>query len=555
MADRDRVVAELETDVLVVGGGLAALRCAYEARRRGARVAIAVKGRLGRSGSSAMTSAGYSAVIDPSDSAQLHVDDTLLGGRGLNDARLVEIMAEEAPARREDLLALGGSMAVEHDGSLVVHPSGDHTIPRTAVAASFRGLDLTLPLAAAVEEAGCEIFERLMVLDVLRGDDGVLGAVGLRRGDEPGVVAIRAGSVVLATGGCGSLFAISSNPSDVTGDGYAIALRAGATLRDMEFVQFYPWRCIEPFDRGRMPIQPSTFKLGGQLLNSRGERFMESWDPEKLESAGRDVSARAIYDQIRQGLDVRGGVLLDISRLSDEQWRASNPRPAAWFESRGRDYRTTDLILSPEAHFFMGGVVVDEQGRSEVTGMFVVGETAGGVHGANRLDSNAIPETQVFGTRAGATAAAEPRAVSASDFDRSLRRWLDEHDELSPGTSAATEFAALRRELQAVAWRDLGIVREAHRLAGGLADVARLLAFVHQLRAADDAAQLERSELLDLLLVAACCLACALKRTESRGAHFRSDYPDRDDEHWGHAQAVHGHSVHELVVAPLSLTV
>jgi fumarate reductase (CoM/CoB) subunit A len=150
MADGDRVVAELETDVLVVGGGLAALRCAYEARLRGARVAIAVKGRLGRSGSSAMTSAGYSAVIDPSDSAQLHVEDTLAGGRGLNDARLVEIMAEEAPARRDDLLALGGSMALEHDGSLVVHPSGDHTIPRTAVAASFRGLDLTLPLAAAV---------------------------------------------------------------------------------------------------------------------------------------------------------------------------------------------------------------------------------------------------------------------------------------------------------------------------------------------------------------------------------------------------------------------
>jgi fumarate reductase (CoM/CoB) subunit A len=290
-------------------------------------------------------------------------------------------------------------------------------------------------------------------------------------------------------------------------------------------------------------------------LNSRGERFMEGWDPEKLESAGRDISARAIYDQIRRGLDVRGGVLLDISRLSDEQWRASNPRPAAWFESRGRDYRTTELILSPEAHFFMGGVVVDEQGRSEVAGMFVVGETAGGVHGANRLDSNAIPETQVFGTRAGATAAADPRAVSVSDFDRSLQRWLDGHTEPRPGTGTATEFATLRRELQAVAWRDLGIVREAHRLAGGLGDVARLLAFVHQLRAADDAAQLERSELLDLLLVAACCLACALKRTESRGAHFRSDYPDRDDEHWSHAQSVRGHSVHELVVAPLSLTV
>jgi fumarate reductase (CoM/CoB) subunit A len=555
MADADAVVAELDAEVLVVGGGLAALRCAYEARRRGARVVIAVKGRLGRSGSSAMTSAGYSAVIDPTDEPRLHVEDTLLGGRGLNDARLVEILANEAPARREELVALGGLLAREADGSLVVHPSGDHTIARTVVAQSFRGLDLTLPLAAAVEQAGCEIHERTMVLDVLCGGDGALGAVCLRRGDDPGIVAIRAGTVVLATGGCGSLFAISSNPSDVTGDGYAIALRTGATLRDMEFVQFYPWRCIEPFDRGRMPIQPSTFKVGGQLLNSRGERFMETWDPERLESAGRDVSARAIYGQIRDGLDIRGGVLLDISRLSDDQWRTTNPRPAAWFESRQIDYRQTELILSPEAHFFMGGVVVDEQGRSEVTGLFVVGETAGGVHGANRLDSNAIPETQVFGTRAGAAAAAEPRSVSRTEFDAALEHWLADQRNLPAASGAASEFVALRRELQAIAWRDLGIVREAGRLDRGLRDVTRLVASVRELGPEDDAARLERCELIDLLLVAACCFTSALKRTESRGAHFRSDYPDRDDEHWSHALAVRGHAVDELAVAPLPLTV
>jgi fumarate reductase (CoM/CoB) subunit A len=555
MPELDGVVDQIDTDVLVVGGGLAALRCAYEARLRGAHVAVVVKGRVGRSGSSAMTSAGYSAVIDPSDTPQLHVDDTLLGGRGLNDARLVEIMAAEAPARREELLALGASMALEDDGSLVVHPSGDHTIPRTAVAASFRGLDLTLPLTAAIEKAGCEIHERTMVLDVLRAEDGVVGAVGVRRGVDPGIVAIRAGVVVLATGGCGSLFAISSNPSDVTGDGYAIALRAGATLRDMEFVQFYPWRCIEPFDRGRMPIQPSTFKVGGQLLNARGERFMASWDPERLESAGRDISARAIYDQIRQGFDVRGGVLLDISRLSDEQWRATNPRPAAWFESRGIDYRQTELVLSPEAHFFMGGVVVDEQGRSEVAGLFVVGETAGGVHGANRLDSNAIPETQVFGTRAGATAAAESRSVGGAEFDAAVERWLAELSDAPRATCAASEFAALRRELQTVAWRDLGIVREATRLLRGRADVARLLRAARACGPDDDAARLERSELLDLLLVAACCFESALKRTESRGAHFRSDYPERDDQHWCHALTIRGHSVEDLVVSPLSLTV
>jgi fumarate reductase (CoM/CoB) subunit A len=551
----DRVVAEFAADVLVVGGGLAALRCALEARRHGASVAVAVKGRVGRSGSSAMTSAGYSAVIDPADDPRLHAEDTLAGGRGLNDARLVEIMADEAPAQRQELLDLGASLAREQDGSLVVHPSGDHTIARTVVAASFRGLDLTLPLASAVVASGCEVHERTMILDLVCGSDGVLGAVGLRRGASPGLVAIRAGTVVLGTGGCGSLFAISSNPSDVTGDGYAIALRAGAALRDMEFVQFYPWRCIHPFDRGRMPIQPSTFKVGGRLLNARGERFMEQWDPDKLEAAGRDVSARAIYDQISRGDAVRDGVVLDISRLSEEQWRATNPRPAAWFDSRGLHYREAEMILAPEAHFFMGGVVVDEHGRGRIPGLFAVGETAGGVHGANRLDSNAIPETQVFGARAGAAAAAEPRHVAGVEFDAAFERWSEDHGNLAGAVSAAPEFAELRRELQAVAWRDLGIVRDAERLSRGLAEVSQLLNRVQALSPVDDAARLERAELCNLLLVASCCLSSAATRTESRGAHFRADYPDRDDEHWGEPLAVRGAKLAEVEVAPLSLTV
>jgi fumarate reductase (CoM/CoB) subunit A len=267
------------------------------------------------------------------------------------------------------------------------------------------------------------------------------------------------------------------------------------------------------------------------------------------------VSARAIYDQIRQGLDIRGGVLLDISRLSDQEWRTTNPRPAAWFESRRIDYRQTELILSPEAHFFMGGVVVDQQGRSEVAGLFAVGETAGGVHGANRLDSNAIPETQVFGARAGAAAAAAPRSVSRPEFDAALDHWLADQQNSTTMVGTTSEFVALRRELQAIAWRDLGIVREAGRLHRGLADVTRLLVSVCDLAPVDDAARLERSELIDLLLVAGCCFTSALKRTESRGAHFRSDYPERDDEHWGHALAVRGHAVDDLTVGPLALTV
>jgi fumarate reductase (CoM/CoB) subunit A len=543
-------ITQIDTDVLVVGGGLAALRCAYEARLAGVRVTVVVKGRLGRSGSSAMTSAGYSAVIDVADTPAIHAQDTLAGGRGLGDRHLIEVLAAEAPARRDDLLALGAQLARADDGSLVVHPSGDHSVSRTVVAASFRGLDLTLPLADAVRAGGCEVLEQTMALDLLVGAGRVLGAVCLRRGEEPGLVAVRAGAVVLATGGAGALYAISSNPSDVTGDGYAIALRAGARLRDMEFVQFYPWRCIEPFDRGRMPIQPSTFKLGARLYNSRGERFMERFDPDKLEAAARDVSARAIYQQISEGLDVRGGVLLDISPLTDEQWRYTNPRPAAWFDARGLDPRETDLVIAPEAHFFMGGVIVDDHGRAGLEGLYVAGETAGGVHGANRSDSNAIPETQVFGTRAGAAAAREYLTAPDEALDQALSAW-QQSLVIGDGSEPSTDFKELRRQLQAIAWRDLGIARQQDNLARGLQELRAL----HTVAAAAPVHTIgelrDRTELLDLLLVGAACFTAALVRTESRGAHWRSDHPDRDDADWGHSLRVSGATVDSLSVAPL----
>jgi fumarate reductase (CoM/CoB) subunit A len=544
--------AEITTDVLVIGGGLAALRCAYEAQCKGAQVTVVVKGRLGRSGSSAMTSAGYSAVIDEADEPRLHMQDTLVGGRGLGDPHLVEILTSEAPARRDEMVALGAQLAEAEDGSLVVHPSGDHSVSRTVVAANFRGLDFTLPLADAVRSAGCHVYEQTMALDLLRDESGVVGAICVRRGEESGELAIRAGTVVLATGGSGALYAISSNPSDVTGDGYAMALRAGAQLRDMEFVQFYPWRCIEPFDQGRMPIQPSTFKLGARLYNSAGERFMTSWDPDGIEATGRDIAARAIYQQISDGLDVRGGVLLDISALSDEQWRYSNPRPAAWFERRGIDVRSTELVISPEAHFFMGGVIVDDHGRSTVPGLFAIGETAGGVHGANRVDSNAIPETQVFGARAGAAAALAHRHVAEHAYRAGLDSWYESQANLGKSrVGDREEFKQLRRRLQAAAWRDLGIVRDGDRLQRGLDEFRTIRAEVEKLRADDPAARGDHAELLDLLLVGTCCFTAAIERRESRGAHFRSDYPSRDDDVWQHSLVISGPDIDQLTLGTL----
>jgi fumarate reductase (CoM/CoB) subunit A len=523
-------VHAVDTDVLIIGGGLGALRCAYDALKAGARVAIVVKGRAGRSGSSAKTSAGYSSVISPEDSTTRHHEDMLEGGRRIGNPRLARIVAEEAPARLKELVDFGAPLAVQ-DGSAQIHPSGDHSIPRTAVAQNFIGLDFTQPLLTAITRLGCRFVERTAALDLVVEQGEVRGAICLSYARAVEEFVCWAPAVVLATGGAGRIFSITSNTNDVTGDGYALALRAGASLRDMEFIQFYPWRCIVPFDKSRMPIQPSTFVLGGRLYNSERVRFMESYDPVRLEATTRDVAARGIYDQIRSGKDVRGGVVLDVSDLTQEDWARSNPKPHTYFMSRGMNFRDVEMILSPEAHFFMGGVTVDEHGESEVEGLFAIGETAGGVHGANRLDSQAIPETQVFGARAGQAAAR--RALAHAPTRSSLaRRHIPTLGTEAEDGRERQSVERLRRQLQTTMWEKMGIVRDEDRLEAALAEVQKLRSQLHDISAGGARGLLAWAELENSLMVAEACIRSALLRTESRGAHYRLDFPATDDEHW-----------------------
>jgi fumarate reductase (CoM/CoB) subunit A len=509
------------------------LRSAYDALKAGADVTMVVKGRAGRSGSSAKTSAGYSSVIAVDDTAEDHLRDILMSGRGVNDSRLARIVAEEAPQRLRELVGMGAPLAMK-DGAPVVHPSGDHSVPRTAVAEHFIGLDFTQPLVAEVTRLGCRFLERTAVLDLLMDQGEVVGGSCLKFDRPPAVLDVRASAVILATGGAGKIFKVTSNTNDVTGDGYGLALRAGASLRDMEFIQFYPWRCIIPFDKSRMPIQPSTFVLGAKLFNSSNERFMESYDPVKIEATTRDIAARGIYDQIRARKDVKGGVSLDITALTDEEWTRSNPKPNQYFTERDMDFRRVEMILSPEAHFFMGGVEVDEYGRSAIPGLFAVGESAGGVHGANRLDSQAIPETQVFGARAGRTAAAMRGSARRGPPGVDVR--LNPDSDLSKPT-VASALDGIRSELQELMWLKVGIVRDGKRLTDALTRTSELAGDLSLVEATSARDLLAASELHNSLLTAESCIRAALFRTESRGAHFRLDFPEMNPD-WRRAVAV-----------------
>lgn len=529
----DDRVATVDCDVLVIGAGLAGLRAALSARQAGARVLLVGKRQVGRSGSSVNTTGGYAAVLpdlNAADDEKLHFADTIVGGGFVNDRRLVAALVRESPIRLRELLQLGVEFRGEN-GRPHLSPSGDHSQHRVMVPKNMRGLDLTQPLREAVVAAGVEFLEDCVILDLLQEGSQIVGAMAVHRLRNEGYT-LRAPAVVLAAGGAGRLFSTTSNPVDVCGSGYALALRAGARLRDMEFIQFYPWRLIRPFKSTRVPVQPSTFALGGRLYNSRGERFMERYDPVHMESTTRDISARGIAEQINSGLAVEGGVVLDVSEVPDDQFRFENPRVVDLLGRKNLNYRAVQLIVAPEAHYFMGGVDIDENGCANLPGLFAAGENAGGVHGGNRLNSNSVPDTQVFGHRAGAAAAAYALAhalTNAASYDgpRRLSALLSNFDTAEP----APELEDERERLREIVSRSIGLVRDRTGLEEAAAAARAIAGRLTEIEARGHADLLVLADLNDMCATAQACAESALCRTESRAAHFRSDFP-RSDPAW-----------------------
>jgi fumarate reductase (CoM/CoB) subunit A len=522
----------LETDVLIIGGGLAALRAAISARQAGARVLVAVKRLLGRSGSSALTTGGYAAAsptLNKQDNSDLHYIDTIVGGGYVNERTLVRALVDDAPSRLADLWELGAPFR-KRGGHYHLSPSGDHSEARVLVPQNMRGGDMTLPMREAALALGVDVLENCLITDLLQDENRIVGAVGIARNKVEGFV-IEARATVLAVGGAGRMFKITSNPADVCGGGFALALRAGARLRDMEFIQFYPWRLIRPFKSTRVPIQPSTFSIGGRLYNSKGERFMESYDPVRKEATTRDLSARGIFEQIRAGHSVEGGVILDVSQIPDDQFRYENSKVVELLDPKKIDYRSIELVVAPEAHFFMGGVLIDESGQSDLLGLYAAGENAGGTHGGNRLNSNAVPDTQVFGHRAGLAAArqAQQAARARKPDPRPIvktgqRLRAIQSDSVTP----APEFGKLHEELKEAMTLGIGIVRTAEGLERAVVDAGAIRERLDRLPVQTMGDLTVAIEIEDLCSIGTACALSALARKESRAAHYRDDFPQAD---------------------------
>jgi len=523
--------------VLVIGTGAAGLRAAIELAERGVQV-LCVGKRRRDDAHTVLASGGINAALgtmDPEDSWEQHAADTLREGYWLSDPASVELLSREAPAAIDDLVRWGARFEREDDGRLTQRFFGAHRYRRTCFAGDYTGREIQRVLVHRAAEVGIEVRDDLYVTRLLVHDGRVFGAYGFDVDDGSRWLII-ADAIVLAAGGHTRIWRRSSSRRDEnTGDAMRLAVEAGCRLRDMELVQFHPTGMVFPEGSAGTLVTEAVRGEGGILRNAGGERFMERYDPERLELSTRDRVALANYTEIAQGRGTeRGGVLLDISHLDRDLILRRLPRMYRQFVDLAMlDITTTPMEVAPTAHYSMGGVLVDPKTHAtDVGGLFAVGECATGVHGANRLGGNSLAECLVFGRVVGIEAARWSRALDVQVRDRAaVDEAREEVDELL--ARRGDEFARpLQRALRDVMSERCGVVRSENGLRDGLARVREVEERTIALEVRPDlAGYADLAHALDLhgsLLAARATLACALERRETRGAHNRVDFPRQD---------------------------
>lgn len=520
----------VSADVIVVGSGIAGLTAALELRAKVDRVLVVTKGQLS-SGSTVWAQGGVAAALDPGDTPEEHLQDTLVAGAGLCSEAAVRALVTEGPDRVRELVARGANFDTAPNGDIDLTREGGHHRDRIAHAGGdATGAEISRALVAQLDairnDPGIEVIENAMVVDLLTAApnaDGMPGHVCgvtlhvIGEGTRDGVGAALAKAVIVATGGIGQVFRSSTNPASATGDGIATALRAGAAVADIEFVQFHPTVLWEGSGaRGQLPLISEAVRgEGAYLLNSGGERFMVGRH-QLAELAPRDVVSKAIVAQMREeGSD---NVFLDCRHLGGEFLEQRFPTIWARLAERGIDMGLDLIPVAPAQHFHSGGILTELNGRSTQQGLYAVGEAAcTGVHGANRLASNSLLEGLVFAKRAATDAAglvADGVLLQREPVDR-------------PAPTSLVP-ATMRRRIQATAHEGVGPVRDLEGLATSVSKLGAIRARYHTLQPGEVTPQTAEWETSNVLATASVLASTALTRTETRGGHVRADYPQPD---------------------------
>ncbi len=533
----------VETDVLVLGAGGAGLRGAIAAAEGGARVLIVCKSLLGKA-HTVMAEGGVAAALHNvayQDTWEVHFADTMKGGKLINDWRMAELHARESPERVLELEKWGAVFDRTWQGRIHQRPFGAHTYPRLAHIGDRTGLELLRTLQdRAVHTPGVDVHMEVTAFRLFKSGGRVAGALAYRRSDGS-LILYRCGALLLATGGAGKMYRVTSNSWECTGDGTALAFEAGAQLRDMEMVQFHPTGMVWPAGVRGILVTEGVRGEGGVLRNREGERFMERYDHERMELSSRDIVARAINSEVNAGRgSPHGGVFLDITHRSPEYIKRKLPSMHEQFLKLAKvDITQQPMEVAPTIHYIMGGVRVDaETGESTVPGLYAAGEVAAGLHGANRLGGNSLSDLLVFGKRAGDAAAEAAkqggRAAGASLDPRDIEAAI--HDLMAPLERPAGESPfKLQAEIQDAVTRFAPIVREGAALQTGLETIQELGGRVKACGTGGSSSLKFNPgwhtaiDLQSMLVNAEALLRCAIERRESRGAHARSDFPKLDD--------------------------
>ncbi len=497
-----------EHDVLIIGAGGAGLRAAIEALALGASVGVVCKSLLGKA-HTVMAEGGIAAAmanVDSADNWKTHFRDTMRGGKFLNNWRMAQLHAQESPDRVRELEQWGALFDRTENGDILQRAFGGHTFKRLCHVGDRTGLEMIRTLQDRGVQQGIDVYMECTVTRLLTDGGRIAGAFAYWR--ETGrLIVFKAKAIVIATGGIGKAWRITSNSWEYTGDGMALAYEAGAELVDMEFVQFHPTGMVWPPGVQGILVTEAVRGEGGILRNKVGERFMEKYDPKRVDLSTRDVVARSIYTEVKEGRGTEhGGAYLDISHKPAEYVKKKLPSMYHQFkELADVDITKEPMEVGPTCHYMMGGIRVDaETAQSTVPGLFAAGEAAAGLHGANRLGGNSLSDLLVFGRRAGLAAAEYAKRASAASLDDSQIA-QGEKELLSPFSNTASESSyAVHRDLQEVMQSLVGIFRTEEDLKKALAELEKLKA---------RAAEAGRS---------------ALARMESRGAHSRIDYPNLD---------------------------
>ena len=525
-----------EHDVLIIGAGGAGLRAAIEALAMGASVGVVCKSLLGKA-HTVMAEGGIAAAmanVDAADGWQPHFRDTMRGGKFLNNWRMAQLHAQEAPERVRELEQWGALFDRTDSGAILQRAFGGHTYKRLCHVGDRTGLEMIRTLQDRGVQLGFDVYMECTVTRLLTDGGRIAGAFAYWR-ENGRFIVFKAKSIVIATGGIGKAWPVTSNSWEYTGDGMTLAYEAGAELMDMEFVQFHPTGMVWPPGVQGLLVTEAVRGEGGILRNKLGERFMEKYDPKRLELSTRDVVARSIYTEVKEGRGTEhGGAYLDISHKPAEYVKKKLPSMYHQFkELADVDITKGPMEVGPTCHYMMGGIRVDaETAQSTVNGLFAAGEAAAGLHGSNRLGGNSLSDLLVFGRRAGLAAAEHAKKVSSPGLAIAQIEEA-ERELLVPFSNTGSESPyAIHRDLQKIMQSLVGIFRTEEDLKKAFAELEDLKA-----RAAKASVEGSRlfnpgwhlaRELKSMLTISEAVALSALARTESRGAHSRIDFPNYD---------------------------